>query len=585
MHGKYTILRFLSPSSLDSLESVVDSVKEGEKAIVNQRIFKNLKLDLPFIERLINQKSTAFTFDIDNKIYNANMLSGDSNLTPEKRVENALKRFNKISTSEIVTPDWVCSDIINLIGKDELIKIIKDGGIILDIASKTGEFAYLIYNLLKDDVEHEILRNSIYSIPTSSITYEFTRRVYEILDLNLNCISEKLFSYNLLKFKLKNKAGKEKNELNYDEIKKIIIQNIKNTIKGEENVKFGAVVGNPPYQEETAIKETKNGQKRRKSIFQYFQLLADKIDAEYSCMIYPGIRWIHQSGKGMKNFGRDLINDKKLSKLIFYPAASDVFESSGIADGISIVLKAKNKTEDGFDYSYCVAKKHKKIFLNNPGSDLIALNPQDNVIINKIKKFVTKNNLKYVHESLLSQKLFGIESDYVEKNLDKVQNYVKSIPYDKSKKIKLYTNDKSGSAGRCLWFLVDRDIPFNNKKYLSEWQVVVSSAHPGGQAGRENQLEIIDNESIFGRARVALKSFKTEKEAKNFYKYCKSNIIRYAFLMTNESLTSLAKYVPDILNYNKNNFIKFNKDIDKQLRILLNLSDSEMQYIKNKVNN
>lgn len=51
----------------------------------------------------------------------------------------------------------------------------------------------------------------------------------------------------------------------------------------------------------------------------------------------------------------------------------------------------------------------------------------------------------------------------------------------------------------------------------------------------------MDNHSAFGRSRVALKTFETENEARNFFKYATSEIIRFAFLMTDESLTSLAK--------------------------------------------
>lgn len=103
----------------------------------------------------------------------------------------------------------------------------------------------------------------------------------------------------------------------------------------------------------------------------------------------------------------------------------------------------------------------------------------------------------------------------------------------------------------------------------------------GGQDGRDWQLGIIDNHSAFGRARVALKSFKTEKEAKNFYRYVSSSIIRFAFLMSDEALTSLAKVVPDILDYiNKNKFIDFNKDIDTQLIKLIGITQKEFEYIK-----
>lgn len=145
------------------------------------------------------------------------------------------------------------------------------------------------------------------------------------------------------------------------------------------------------------------------------------------------------------------------------------------------------------------------------------------------------------------------------------------------------TNDKSGKAGRATWFLVDRDSIPSNSELIDEWQVVVSSANAGGQK-RDNQLEIIDNHSAFGRSRVALKSFKTEEEAKNFYNYVKSYIIRYAFLMTDENLTSLAKRVPDILNYKADNeLIDFKKDIDEQLHRLIGLTNDEFQYIVNRV--
>ena len=115
---------------------------------------------------------------------------------------------------------------------------------------------------------------------------------------------------------------------------------------------------------------------------------------------------------------------------------------------------------------------------------------------------------------------------------------------------------------------------------------MVSSANAGGQK-RDNQLEVLDNHSAFGRSRIALKAFDTEQEAQNFYKYMKSYIIRFAFLMTDESLSSLGKYVPDLIDYSsENNIIDFEDDnIDKQLQQLMKISDFEMEYIKEYVDN
>ena len=60
-------------------------------------------------------------------------------------------------------------------------------------------------------------------------------------------------------------------------------------------LKFDAVVGNPPYQVEVAKKQSEtNGQARRSSIFQYFQMAADAVSSGFTSLIYPGSRWIHR---------------------------------------------------------------------------------------------------------------------------------------------------------------------------------------------------------------------------------------------------------------------------------------------------
>ena len=114
---------------------------------------------------------------------------------------------------------------------------------------------------------------------------------------------------------------------------------------------------------------------------------------------------------------------------------------------------------------------------------------------------------------------------------------------------------------------------------MNKWKVIVSSANAGGQK-RSNQIAIIDNHSAFGRSRVALKTFNTEKEARNFFKYATSEVIRFAFLLTDESLTSLAKKVPDLLDYtDTNGVIDYNDNVNTQLYELFGINQKEQQYI------
>lgn len=144
----------------------------------------------------------------------------------------------------------------------------------------------------------------------------------------------------------------------------------------------------------------------------------------------------------------------------------------------------------------------------------------------------------------------------------------------------MFTNDKAGKSGRARWYVANKDVISSGKEYLGQWKVIVSSANAGGQK-RNNQIAVIDNHSAFGRSRVALKTFGSEKEARNFFKYATSEVIRFAFLLTDESLTSLAKKVPDLLDYTDNNgLIDYNGDVNGQLYKLFDIDDAQQQYIK-----
>lgn len=347
----------------------------------------------------------------------------------------------------------------------------------------------------------------------------------------------------------------------------------------DNNMKFNAVVGNPPYQVTTAKQETENGQKAVTNIFHYFQIISDRL-GKYTSMIYPGGRWIHRSGKGLEQFGLRQINDPHLRFIKFFPISTDVFKDVGIADGISIVLKDRSKTNNVFEYVYSINGDNRISFLKSPGEELLSLNPSDNEISEAISNTILKRNFKILADSILPRSLFSIESNFVEENPTAVREMTDETAFDKNTEIKLFTNDKAGKTGRARWYIANKSIIHTGLDCLYKWKVVVSSANAGGQK-RSNQIAIIDNYSAFGRSRLALKTFETEAEAKNFYKYATSELIRFAFLLTDESLTSLAKKVPDIIDYSDNNpYIDFSKNVTEQLYKLFDISKGAQKHIK-----
>lgn len=460
---------------------------------------------------------------------------------------------------------------------------------ILEINSKTGLYPlYVAYSSYKQKMEgmsdddwepeecqyfwNETIQNNVFVICKTPMAKSITKRTlcgYSNTAINAHYFDDLINT-------LKNKPSLFK--------KKVLSGSYWK--KETDKMKFDAVIGNPPYQEETATQQSSvNGQAPRKNIFHFFQISADELSSGVTSLIYPGARWIHRFGKGvgMSQFGLNQINDVHLEKIDFYADANDIFVGVAIADGITIVYKNKKKTNPQFKYVYHKNGEAIPVTMDPPGEELIALNPRDGYVVKKVVDFVLTRKLDFIHNRVLPRDLFGIESNYVENNPTKVRLLTSESTIDYSTEIKIFTNDKAGKAGRATWFIANRDIVETNQKYIDEWQVVVSSANAGGQK-RDNQIEIIDNHSAFGRSRVALGSFKTEKEAHNFFKYCKTTLIRFMFLMTDESLTSLAKKVPDILDYTDNNgLLDFSKDLNTQLYELIGLSDDDIAYIESVV--
>ena len=450
---------------------------------------------------------------------------------------------------------------------------------ILEINSKSGLYPlYMAYSIYRSRLKNSII---------SADTLEEQQAVWDkVVAENIFVVCKTPMAKSITKRTLVGFRGTKTNMYAPDDL----INKIKNQpelfIKkvhdlAGDNMRFNAVVGNPPYQEVIAQKDTDNGQKRSSSIFQYFQMISEKI-GKYTSLIYPGARWIHRSGKGLEKFGLAQMNDPHLAMLEFFPQSTDVFKDVAIADGLSIVFKDMGKREKGFIYRYSKEGKAITIHADNPGEDLFPLNPNDDEIVRKLDKVIKEHGC--LHDAVLSQKLFGIESDFVEKNPSLVREYNEGDTFNPNTEIKLFTNDKAGKSGRARWYVASKNVISSGTEYLGRWKVIVSSANAGGQK-RSNQIAVIDNHSAFGRSRVALKTFETEKEAHNFFKYATSEIIRFAFLMTDESLTSLAKKVPDLLDYtDSNGLINYNEDVDMQLYKLFGIDDIQQQYVKEVLN-
>ena len=134
---------FLTDSEVKSLEDIIRELPKTEE---NKRIGRNIGLRKSVLQEIQNKMYPFILSKLDYKIQNINSLMRDNTLLPIERAKIAMNKFERLSSSEIVTPT-------NVVKKSrEFIKIK-----ILDIVSKQGEFSCILYKKLETAI-----RNNIY---------------------------------------------------------------------------------------------------------------------------------------------------------------------------------------------------------------------------------------------------------------------------------------------------------------------------------------------------------------------------------------------------------------------------------------
>ena len=282
---------FLTDDKVRSLEDIIGVMNSDEN---NVRMSKNLGLSSDIL-KFIQTHCNGFALSkLDYKIENINSLNRDNDKTPLERVKLALTKFGRMSSSEIVTPHPIAEEMVNMLPDDIFSK-----GNVLDIASKQAEFTIALISRYGSEIGHKI-----FSICTSSLAYEFTRKAYSLLGINHENIFKSITSFDLIK------------------------PNNDDTLNRLKSMNIASIVGNPPYME--VNKGNGNG---ADPIFHLFIDLSMNVSPN-GTLIHPA-RFLFNAGKTPKSWNHSIINNRNFKVSKFWLDSSSVFPIVEIPGGIA----------------------------------------------------------------------------------------------------------------------------------------------------------------------------------------------------------------------------------------------------------
>jgi site-specific DNA-methyltransferase (adenine-specific) len=469
----------------------------------------------------------------------------------EKQIRNK-KRVSQFG--EVLTSKREVLDMLNLV-KYETTRLESR---FLEPACGDGNFLSEVLNLKLNSLEKDFVKNK-YEFEKISIIIFGSIYGIDILKDNVIIARNRLYDQYL---EIYNKNFKnDDNPKLFKCIKYILDKNIIHadalsfihspTPEEIFDMKFDVIIGNPPYQ----MSDGGGGGGSAKPIYNKFINTAKRLNPRYLTMIIPS-RW-YSGGKGLDEFREEMLNDKRISKIVDFPDSSDCFPGVEIKGGVCYFLWERDYSGECEITNINKSKKNifKRPLLEKDLNFFIRYNRSIS-IIRKVLKFKDEN-----FSSLVSaRKPFGI-SDFK----------------GKSKKNK---NDIKIFYIRGFGYIDEKKI-LTGKENIKKHKIFISKAYGAGESFPHqiiNKPFYGETNSVCTETYLHIGPFSSKLECENVISYIKTKFFRFLVLMiknTQNTTRSVYRLVP-IQNFEK----KWN---DKLLYKKYDLDQNEIKFIEDMI--
>jgi superfamily II DNA or RNA helicase len=429
---------------------------------------------------------------------------------------------------------------------------------ILEINSKSGLYpllaAYNIYSrqLIKSKKSEDRISRQLWN---------------EALSKNIFVLCKSPMSMTITRRTLAGYSGAKTNVVYIKDLVKKLRQGnfrINNDLQDEfgfgySDMKFTAIIGNPPYQVNTDTNFAV-------PVYHLFFEAAKSLAPDYISLIHPA-RFLFNAGATPKEWNKQMLNDPHLSVPLYEPDSQKIFSGVDIKGGVCITFWNKSQTNGGLHGTFIANEKLRSILSKTkPGGFDEIVGPRGET------KLTISLDKKYPNDLRIAPNYFDRFSD-VFVNISDEKHNIKILGLEKGNK------------------RTERYVESNliNDPKLASWKVLLSKSNGSGLFGEIMSTPLI-GEPLTGCTYSFLQigSFENKREANNCIKYIKTKFCRAllgTLKVTQDNSRSVWKNVPlqDFTETSDIDWMQSLSDLDKQLYVKYGLNEDEINFIETHV--
>ena len=471
-------------------------------------------------------------------------------------------------TNQIFTPKKVVQMMINKLEEHDPSLFTRTDSTFIDLYMKSGmyitEIVKKLFNNTRkhyksdDECLKHILENQVYGLAPTPILQGITQAYIFGFDTQ-NKISRQHFIQHDLTPEAQQDVAKQK------------LQELFNLKK---DMKFDAVVGNPPYQET-------NENTSDSPIYHLFMDVGFSISDK--CSFITPARFLFNAGKTPKEWNNKILNDNHFKVISYFSSSNEVFPNVDIKGGVAITLRDKKLVFE-------------KIKIFSQFEEL-------NSILQKVLKVL---NFESIDGLVYTQNKFDLETLYEDypqfKKIIGSDGREKRLTTSIFTQLPLFTEKSTDKDDICIFGLIKnkRIYRFIPSKYIEKhentykYKVILPKSNGSGAMGEvlSTPLIVEPMSGISGigytQSFISIGSFEVKNEAESCLKYIKTKFLRAllgVLKVTQDNNKDVWQYVP-IQDFTEKSDIDWSKsisDIDQQLFKKYQLSKEEIAFIEENV--